>query len=58
LLHETIKKVTNDIESLQFNAAISQMMTFINGAQKVGINNRTAVIFLQLLASFAPHIAE
>ncbi|MDR3317383.1 MAG: leucine--tRNA ligase [Puniceicoccales bacterium] len=58
LLHETIKKVTNDIESLQFNTAISQMMIFINGAQKVGISHRTAVIFLQLLAPFAPHIAE
>ncbi|MDR1590708.1 MAG: class I tRNA ligase family protein [Puniceicoccales bacterium] len=58
LLHETIKKVTEDIEALQFNTAIAQMMIFINAAQKTGISHRTAVIFLQLLAPFAPHIAE
>ncbi|MDR0418406.1 MAG: leucine--tRNA ligase [Puniceicoccales bacterium] len=58
LLHETIKKVTEDIEKLQFNTAIAQMMIFINGAQKIGISRQTAVVFLQLLAPFAPHIAE
>ncbi|MDR1907132.1 MAG: leucine--tRNA ligase [Puniceicoccales bacterium] len=58
LLHETIKKVTEDIETLQFNTAIAQMMIFVNGAQKTGISRSTAVTFLQLLAPFAPHIAE
>jgi leucyl-tRNA synthetase len=58
LLHETIKKVTEDIEALQFNTAIAQMMIFINAAQKVGVSRPVAVIFLQLLAPFAPHIAE
>jgi leucyl-tRNA synthetase len=58
LLHETIKKVTEDIEELQFNTAIAQMMIFINGAQKIGVSRQTAVVFLQLLAPFAPHIAE
>ncbi|MDR0740490.1 MAG: leucine--tRNA ligase [Puniceicoccales bacterium] len=58
LLHETIKKVTEDIEALQFNTAIAQMMIFINAAQKVGISRQVAIVFLQLLAPFAPHIAE
>jgi leucyl-tRNA synthetase len=58
LLHATIKKVTEDIEALQFNTAIAQMMIFINAAQKIGISRQAAVIFLQLLAPFAPHIGE
>ncbi|MDR2812335.1 MAG: leucine--tRNA ligase [Puniceicoccales bacterium] len=58
LLHETIKKTTEDIETLQFNTAIAQMMIFINAAQKIGVSHQSAVIFLQLLAPFAPHITE
>ncbi|MDR1435135.1 MAG: leucine--tRNA ligase [Puniceicoccales bacterium] len=58
LLNETIKKVTEDIEALRFNTAIAQMMIFVNGAQKIGISRQTAVSFLQLLAPFAPHVAE
>ncbi|MDR2200590.1 MAG: class I tRNA ligase family protein [Puniceicoccales bacterium] len=58
LFQETIKKVTDDIEFLQFNTAIAQMMIFINFAQKEGISRSTAMAFLQLLAPFAPHIAE
>jgi leucyl-tRNA synthetase len=58
LFHETIKKVTEDIEALRFNRAIAQMTIFINGAQKIGISWQTAISFLQLLAPFAPHVAE
>ncbi|MDR2806632.1 MAG: leucine--tRNA ligase [Puniceicoccales bacterium] len=58
LLNTTIKKVTEDIEALQFNTAIAQMMIFVHGAQKDGIHRSTAVAFLQLLAPFAPHISE
>lgn len=59
LLHATIQKVTEDIESLRFNTAISQMMVFSNHLQKVdAFSKETAEQFLQLLAPLAPHIAE
>jgi leucyl-tRNA synthetase len=59
LLHETIKKVGDDIEALRFNTAISQMMIFSNALQKApSISRATARAFLQVLAPFAPHITE
>jgi leucyl-tRNA synthetase len=59
LLHVTIKKVGNDIEALHFNTAISQMMIFTNLCIKKGmISHESAGIFLQILAPFAPHLAE
>ena len=59
LLHETIKKVGDDIEGLRFNTAISQMMIFSNALQKSErVSRGTVSSFLQLLAPFAPHIAE
>jgi leucyl-tRNA synthetase len=59
LLHETIKKVGDDIEALRLNTAISQMMIFSNALQKAPQVSRTTVLaFLQLLAPFAPHITE
>jgi leucyl-tRNA synthetase len=59
LLHETIRKVGDDIEGLRFNTAISQMMIFSNALQKEpAVSVQTARTFLQLLAPFAPHIAE
>ncbi len=59
LLHETIKKVGEDIEALRLNTAISQMMILINRIQKSDtFSYNTAKAFLQLLAPFAPHIAE
>ena len=59
LLHECIRKVTHDLEHLQFNTAISAMMVFINGAM-IWENRPSAVLrsFLQLLAPFSPHLAE
>ena len=59
LLHQTIKKVTEDIENLRFNTAISQLMIFLNGAEKAErIPHATARDFLRLLAPLAPHLAE
>ncbi len=59
LLHETIRKVGDDIEGLRFNTAISQMMIFANALQKApAVSTATARAFLQLLAPFSPHIAE
>jgi leucyl-tRNA synthetase len=59
LLHETIKKVGEDIEALRFNTAISQMMIFVNALQKAPkVSVSTGLAFCQLLAPFAPHIGE
>jgi leucyl-tRNA synthetase len=59
ILHATIKKVTDDIESLGFNTAISQMMIFVNAftnAEAVPISAMRT--FLILLNPFAPHLAS
>ena len=59
LLHKTISKVGENIETLRFNTAISTMMEFINAVQAEAAVSRAAVLsFLQLLAPFSPHIAE
>ncbi|MDC0977761.1 leucine--tRNA ligase, partial [bacterium] len=57
-LHQTIKKVGEDIEKLSFNTAISQMMIFINIVSKSDFNKTQAESFLKVLAPFAPHLAE
>ncbi len=58
-LHECIKKVTEDIEELSFNTAISAMMIFINEANKwEGCPRAVFQPFLKLLSPFAPHLAE
>jgi len=55
----TVKKVTNDIETLNFNTAISQMMIFVNDCYKTGKVNREMLIgFIRMLSTFAPHIGE
>lgn len=59
MLHKTIKKVTEDIEGLRFNTAISQMMIFVNFVMQFNKMPRGAAeAFLILLAPFAPHMAE
>lgn len=55
----TVKKVTSDIETLNFNTAISQMMIFVNEVYKNGKLNRTmAENFVKMLSCFAPHLGE
>ena len=59
VLHTAIKKVTEDIEAMRFNTAISALMIFVNDAnawKEMPIS--IAKDFVQLLAPFAPHIAE
>ena len=59
LLHESILKVTEAIDDLRFNVAISQMMILVNHLQKSAFYSiETAKSLLQLLAPFAPHLAE
>jgi leucyl-tRNA synthetase len=58
-LHACIKKVTEDLEAIRFNTAISAMMVFVNEAMTW--QNKPLPLmktFLQLLAPFAPHLAE
>jgi leucyl-tRNA synthetase len=58
-LHECIKKVTEDLDGMRFNTAISAMMVFVNDA--ITWETKPASVlrtFLQLLAPFSPHLAE
>lgn len=62
LLHKTIKKVTEDIESFKFNTAISALMILLNELEKLehtsNMSRDILATFLKLLAPFAPHISE
>jgi leucyl-tRNA synthetase len=58
-LHQTIQKVTKDIENLSYNTAIAAMMSFLSEWSKDGqLSRADAGKFLKLLAPFAPHLAE
>ncbi|MFA6304229.1 MAG: leucine--tRNA ligase [Patescibacteria group bacterium] len=59
-LHKTIKKVSEDIEAIHFNTAISAMMIFINDAtaNPNGVSKEAIDKFLIILSPFAPHLAE
>jgi leucyl-tRNA synthetase len=64
ITHKTIQKVTEDIENLRFNTAISQMMVFVNHFTSAKNGNEARrprgclKPFVQLLHPFAPHMAE
>src|SRR5574344_219898 len=59
IYNQTIKKVTEDYESLNFNTAISQMMVFINAVYKEDVYPRDmASNFIKILNPIAPHITE
>ena len=59
IYHYTVKKVTHDIETLNFNTAVSQMMIFINECFKQGkIYRPYAHGFIQMFSCFAPHLGE
>lgn len=59
VIHETVKKVTDDIQKFRFNTAVSQMMVCVNTLDKEPeIAPEDFVLFLQVLAPFAPHITE
>lgn len=58
-MHKTVKKVSEDIETLKFNTAIAAMMGLLNEADEAGGFNRAEFrTLLVLLDPFAPHIAE
>lgn len=59
IYNQTVKKVSKDIDSLNFNTAISQMMVFINEAYKVKeIYCPYAEGFVKMFSTFAPHLGE
>ncbi len=59
LLHATVKKVTEDTDTLNFNTAISQMMIFLNEFSKLpALPREAAEAYVRLLAPYAPHMAE
>jgi len=58
-LHKTIKKVTNDTDTLNFNTAISQMMVLVNEIYKNDkLHREVWETLLKLLSPYAPHLAE
>ncbi len=59
LFHQTVKKVTDGIDNLQFNTCVSQMMILANAYQDFGgVPTEQREAFLQILAPFAPHVTE
>ena len=59
LLHKTIKKVSEDIENMRFNTAISAMMILATEIEKVeDVDADSFKKFLQILSPFAPHVTE
>ena len=59
ILHQTIRAVTDDIERMAFNTAISRMMEFTNAMSGQAVRPKCVLeSFVLLLSPFAPHIAE
>jgi leucyl-tRNA synthetase len=58
-VHKTIKKVTNDIDSMKFNTAIAAMMALLNDIYAAGsIDKESLLALTRILCPFAPHICE
>ncbi len=57
-LHQTIKKITEDIEAMRFNTCISALMELLNFIENKPTTKEQAEIFTKLLYPFAPHISE
>ncbi len=59
LVHSTVKRVTESVDSLHFNTAISALMEFLNAAEaSTGVSRGTAKVVTRLLSPLAPHLAE
>ncbi|MBI4280890.1 class I tRNA ligase family protein [Candidatus Uhrbacteria bacterium] len=59
VVHQTVKKVTEDIEAMKFNTAVSQMMICVNAFANAEIVPQDLFeLFLKALSPFAPHLAE
>jgi leucyl-tRNA synthetase len=61
LRHKTIKKVTNDLERMQFNTAVAAMMEYVNALLEGGIVRATRedlVTLVKLVGPYAPHLGD
>ncbi len=58
ILHKTIRKVSQDIDELKMNTAISALMTMVNQFYANGCSKGDVKVLLKLLSPFTPHIAE
>jgi leucyl-tRNA synthetase len=58
ILHKTIKKVSEDIADFKLNTCISSLMILANAIEEKGIARDDYAKFIQILAPFAPHLAE
>ncbi|MBI2057556.1 MAG: leucine--tRNA ligase [Candidatus Yanofskybacteria bacterium] len=58
VLNRSIKKTGEDIENLHFNTGVSELMKLLNKMEESGGSKKDKIIFLKLLAPFAPHLAE
>ncbi len=59
LIHQTIKKVSEDIEAMKFNTAVSALMILVNAMEKQkSLSKKDFAVLLILLSPFAPHLAE
>jgi leucyl-tRNA synthetase len=60
LLHQTVKKVGEDIDALRFNTAVSALMILLNAMEeeKDGLSRAVFESLVKLISPFAPHIAE
>ena len=58
IVHKTIRKVSQDIDELKMNTAISALMTMVNQFYANGCSRGDVKLLLHLLSPFTPHIAE
>ncbi len=59
ILHQTIKEVTNDLQEMRFNTAISRIMEFVNVLYKAAsVNSELMENLILILSPFAPHLSE
>lgn len=58
LLNDTIKKVSDDIEAMRFNTAVSALMTLLNAVEKEVCGREECALLVKLISPFAPHVAE
>lgn len=57
-VHQTIKKVTEDIQDFKYNTSIAAIMELVNLMTDLGTDNKMLKVLIQLLAPFAPHFTE
>ncbi|NLF25929.1 MAG: class I tRNA ligase family protein, partial [Deltaproteobacteria bacterium] len=58
LLHQTIKKVSDNLDGLRFNTVVSTLMEFLNGISNERVCRSTLEKFVLMLSPMAPHLAE